>query len=295
MSTITTTPRVSGFDLDAAIRGALPDWSEEEWLGLAEAIRRDSAEFVRENAAGCDMAGSPLELVQQQMLQQVVESVAPPADQADNEKLPFRMNKLDLVAAVGEVVSFLPHEAWPWVASEVYPCLETMVGEHLTDGLPDEMLDEFGFFVDMNEEGMAGWLSQHDPAYEQDPLFLALVKANADAPRLAITSEYGAMKWLQLNRPDYPTVVAQTTTDLMNALRNLVAETGEDVFETWARVQDGWVQVMKHASDAHEVLVGMSHLVGRAGGPAMERWASVEESLCALDERADAMREDGAR
>ena len=176
-----------------------------------------------------------------------------------------------------------------------------MVGDRLTAGMSDELLNEFGYFVDGDEDGMTGWLAEHCPGFEQDKAFVGLAEANPDAPRAAVMSEYGAMKWLRLNKPEYPQVVVQTADTLMDALRSLVTDLGEDAFETWARVYHGWAQIMDQASCSHEVIVGLAALISHEGAPALECWASVEQSLAGLNERAeaiaesDAIAQDGAR
>ncbi len=105
----------------------------------------------------------------------------------------------------GQKQAFLQH---------IYSELEMRVGEKLTEGMSDELLDEFGYFVDMNEDGMKKWFAENLPDYADRDDYKQLREANQQAPETAIMSEYGAMKWLQLNRPDYPQVVAQTLDEL---------------------------------------------------------------------------------
>jgi len=92
----------------------------------------------------------------------------------------------------------------------IYSTLEMRVGEKLTEGMSDAMLDEFGYFVDKNVEQMKGWFASHLPDYTNQPDFQKLQQAAQGADEATLLSEYGAMKWLQLNRPDYPQVVAAT-------------------------------------------------------------------------------------
>ncbi|MDR0955823.1 MAG: DUF5663 domain-containing protein [Candidatus Nomurabacteria bacterium] len=108
----------------------------------------------------------------------------------------------------------LPAEQKKAFLQHIYNELEMRVGEKLTEGMSDEMLDEFGYFVDLNVEKMKEWFQTNLPDYETRQDFVALKNANPTAPEAAILSEYGAMKWLQLNRPDYPQVVASTLDEL---------------------------------------------------------------------------------
>lgn len=111
----------------------------------------------------------------------------------------------------------LPPEQKQAFLQHIYSELEMRVGERLTDGMSDELLDEFGGFVDMNEEAMLKWFNDNLPDFREREDYSKLRQANAEAPETAIMSEFGAMKWLQLNRPDYPQVVA-------NVLESLKAE-----------------------------------------------------------------------
>jgi hypothetical protein len=102
----------------------------------------------------------------------------------------------------------LPAEQKKAFLQHIYSELEMRVGERLTEGMSDELLDEFGQFVDQNMDGMNKWFDENLPDYANRDDFKQLKEANSQAPEAAIMSEYGAMKWLQLNRPDYPQVVA---------------------------------------------------------------------------------------
>lgn len=92
--------------------------------------------------------------------------------------------------------------------------LQERVGERLTDDMSDETLDEFGYFMDGNVDGMKQWLSQHVPNYQDDPNFQQFRDSNPDASEADILSSYGSLAWLQINRPDYPDVVKQTMDEL---------------------------------------------------------------------------------
>ena len=96
--------------------------------------------------------------------------------------------------------------------------LQERVGERLTDGMSDETLDEFGYFMDGNVDGMKQWLSQHVPNYQDDPNFQQFRDSNPDASEADILSSYGSLAWLQINRPDYPDVVKQTMDELKHEI-----------------------------------------------------------------------------
>lgn len=113
----------------------------------------------------------------------------------------------------------LPQEQKTAFLQHIYSELEMRVGERLTEGMSDDMLDEFGYFVDLNVDKMKEWFGANLPDYETRQDFTDLKNANAQAPEAAVLSEYGAMKWLQLNRPDYPQVVAAVLEELKGEIR----------------------------------------------------------------------------
>jgi len=114
----------------------------------------------------------------------------------------------------------LPPEQKQAFLQHIYSELEMRVGERLTEGMSDELLDEFGYFVDMNMDGMNKWFGENLPDYADRDDFKQLKEANTEAPEAAVMSEYGAMKWLQLNRPDYPQVVAAVLEEIKEEVRN---------------------------------------------------------------------------
>ncbi len=114
----------------------------------------------------------------------------------------------------------LPPEQKQAFLQHIYSELEMRVGEKLTEGMSDELLDEFGYFVDMNVDGMTKWFAENLPDYADRDDFKQLKEANAQAPEAAVQSEYGAMKWLQLNRPDYPQVVAAVLEEIKGEIRS---------------------------------------------------------------------------
>jgi hypothetical protein len=66
---------------------------------------------------------------------------------------------------------------------------------------------------------MKKWFGENLPDYAERDDYKQLREANQQAPETAVMSEYGAMKWLQLNRPDYPQVVAETLEELKGEIR----------------------------------------------------------------------------
>lgn len=92
--------------------------------------------------------------------------------------------------------------------------LEQRVGDRLTNGMSDELLDEFGYFVDGDEEGMNKWFAANMPNFRNDAEYQQLAASQPDSPEQALMSQFGALKWLQKNRPDYQDVVRHTLDEL---------------------------------------------------------------------------------
>lgn len=109
----------------------------------------------------------------------------------------------------------LPEEQKKPFLQHIYSELELKVGTRLSDGLSDAQLEEFEKIIDRNEEAIDVWLSQHSPNYTQDEGFTRLqqaTKLEVSDPRLK--SEFAATKWLEVNRPDYRSVVAAVLEEL---------------------------------------------------------------------------------
>ena len=104
----------------------------------------------------------------------------------------------------------MPQDQKQAFLQHIYSELEIRVGEKLTENMNDSQLDEFGYFVDKNEQGVRNWFSNNLPDYVDLPEFKLLREKMKDASELDLMAEFGATKWLQVNRPDYPEVVRQT-------------------------------------------------------------------------------------
>ena len=92
--------------------------------------------------------------------------------------------------------------------------LQERVGERLTNGMSDETLDEFGYFMDGNVDGMKKWLNEHMPNYQDDPNYQTFRASNPDFSEADVLSGFGSLVWLQVNCPNYPDVVKQTLDEL---------------------------------------------------------------------------------
>jgi hypothetical protein len=109
----------------------------------------------------------------------------------------------------------LPEEQKRPFLQHVYDQLEYRVGIRLSEGMSDAQLEEFEAIIDKKPDVVDAWIQQYAPAYASDELFAKIQQASGlavDNPLLK--SEYAATKWLEVNRPDYRDVVAQTLEEL---------------------------------------------------------------------------------
>ncbi|MBC7746360.1 hypothetical protein H7Y40_00040 [Pedobacter sp.] len=103
----------------------------------------------------------------------------------------------------------LPEDQKQAFLQHIYEQLELSVGTKLSEGLSEAQMQEFEAFVDQDEEKVRLWLSVHLPQYAQSDDFKKLeANAPANTPEISLLSEYGSLKWLEVNRPDYRQVVA---------------------------------------------------------------------------------------
>lgn len=104
----------------------------------------------------------------------------------------------------------LPDDQKQAFLQHIYEELELRVGTKLSEGLNEQQLQEFEAFVDRDEARVQAWFAENLPDYASSDDFQRFAKsAPADAEPLVILSEYGSLKWLELNRPDYKQIVAQ--------------------------------------------------------------------------------------
>jgi len=142
-------------------------------------------------------------------------------------------------------LSDLPASQAAILLQQVYSNLETRTGQRLTENMSDELLEEFGAFVDMDESGMKAWFDEHLPAYDQTEAYKALRKANPEAPEVAVMAEYGAMMWLGINRPDYPDIVREVLSELQSELQANPAALVEKL-----KVQENFFKALQRTASA---------------------------------------------
>lgn len=109
----------------------------------------------------------------------------------------------------------LPEEQKKPFLQHTYDQLEYKVGIRLSEGMTDDQLEEFEAIIDRKEDIISTWLVAHAPNYQNEEVFQRLMQAsNLPASDPGLRAEYAATKWLEVNRPDYRDVVAQTLEEI---------------------------------------------------------------------------------
>lgn len=103
----------------------------------------------------------------------------------------------------------LPEEQKKAFLQHIYDELELRVGTKLSEGLDEMQLQQFEAFVDRDEEKVREWFEKNLPDYAANADFQQLkTSAPESIDEVALLSEYGSLKWLEMNRPDYRQVVS---------------------------------------------------------------------------------------
>lgn len=120
----------------------------------------------------------------------------------------------------------LPEEQKQAFLQHIYDELELRVGTRLAEGLSDEQLEQFEALVARDQEVVQSWLASNVADYrnqEDFQRFVAATGSNADDQ--AVISEYAATKWLETNRPDYRSVVA----DVLDQLKGEIVSNRDSI------------------------------------------------------------------
>ena len=103
----------------------------------------------------------------------------------------------------------MPEEQKKAFLQHIYSELELRVGTKLSEGLSDDQMAQFEAFIDRDAEEVNNWFTQNLPNYAEQPDYQQLKSsAPQSASALDVLCEYGSLKWLEINRPDYRQVVA---------------------------------------------------------------------------------------
>lgn len=123
----------------------------------------------------------------------------------------------------------LPEEQKKEFLQHIYGELELRVGTKLSEGMSEEQLTAFEAFVDQDEQKVVAWFEKYLPNYRELEDYQSLrASAPADVTNIMVLSEYGSLKWLEINRPDYKQVVASE----MAALKSEITQNRDAILGT---------------------------------------------------------------
>ncbi len=97
--------------------------------------------------------------------------------------------------------------------------IEVRVGERISDGMSPEKLDEFEAIIDENSDFIQNWVLMNTPDYKNDEIYQTFVDQNNGQESAEIMNEYAAMKWLQVNRPDFAQIIETVMNEMKGELR----------------------------------------------------------------------------
>lgn len=125
----------------------------------------------------------------------------------------------------------LPDDEKQPFLKHIYEQLEYRVGTKLSEGMSEEQLTQFEAFVDQDEQKVVAWFEKYLPNYRELEDYQSLrASAPADVTDIMVLSEYGSLKWLEINRPDYKQVVASE----MDALKSEIVQNRDAILGTSA-------------------------------------------------------------
>ncbi|MFZ1458719.1 MAG: DUF5663 domain-containing protein [Candidatus Saccharimonadales bacterium] len=114
----------------------------------------------------------------------------------------------------------LPEDQKQAFLQHIYEELELRVGTKLSEGLSEQQMGEFESFVDQAEDKVRAWFATNMSDYASRQDFVQLQQSAPEGTsELAVLCEYGSLKWLELNRPDYRDVVAAELEALKTEIR----------------------------------------------------------------------------
>ena len=111
----------------------------------------------------------------------------------------------------------LPEDQKKPFLQHVYDELELRVGTKLAEGLTDSQLAQFEKIIDKDQTEIEEWLDKNDSDYKFNDRFKKIRVARGD--ELSAKSEYAASRWLEINRPNYQSVVASALDDLKKEIQ----------------------------------------------------------------------------
>jgi hypothetical protein len=113
----------------------------------------------------------------------------------------------DFLAEIG--MSWLDDSERNRLLLEIAEELELRIGEALAEGLTDAQIAEYEALTERDETRVLDWLNSNVPGYEESDQFDEFLKTTSpDKSSIDVISDYAALQWLQIHRPDYQDISA---------------------------------------------------------------------------------------
>ncbi len=93
----------------------------------------------------------------------------------------------------------------------IIDALTMKIGEALAADLNEKQLEEFQAIIDGEDAVINDWLAANDPGYADTPAYQELA---ADSEGIPPEKLYAYSAWLQVNKPDFDDIVAQTKAEV---------------------------------------------------------------------------------
>jgi hypothetical protein len=111
-------------------------------------------------------------------------------------------------------LSAMPSEKKAEFIKQTQEELETRVGEKMSEGMTVDQLREFQGIMQNDRNVMIRVLSRIGD-FRDDEIYQKLLKRHGLAEgTLEVLGEYLSVKWIQINRPDYATILENVAKDL---------------------------------------------------------------------------------
>lgn len=113
----------------------------------------------------------------------------------------------------------LPQEQKKAFLQRIYNEIQMRVGARLSEGLSDEQMEQFEAFTVRDATLVNAWIHSNMPDYADRADYQQFTATAPDGvSAFDVLCEYGALKWLEMHRPNYNIIVAEETQQLKNEL-----------------------------------------------------------------------------
>ena len=106
--------------------------------------------------------------------------------------------------------------------AEVYSELELRVGQRFGEEMTDEQLEEFEDLIKNGFGAVMRWVFRTRIGPLDCPVYTRLRDSSPDLSPEEVLCEWAQVKWLEVNSPNYPQVVAECLAEIREELRRAI-------------------------------------------------------------------------